>query len=214
MYQPINYKQYDNRWKDISYSSPNESTTIGRAGCGTTCAAMVIATLKDSTVTPITTSKWSLENGYKCTNSGTYYSYFVPQFEKYGLKCKRVNTSNLQRKSRADSIVYHNEALQALKDGNLVIACMGKGNWTSSGHYILLYKYEDGYIYVNDPASSKITRAKNTFELAMKQVKYWWTIEVPEIIEEEVEEAETIIILLEKLAIANNKLEEIRKILE
>lgn len=210
MEQPINYKQYDSLWKDVSYSNADESTTIGRAGCGTTCSAMVIATLKDSTVTPITTSKWSLEHGYKYTGGGTYYSYFKPQFAEYGLTCKQLNSVNLRTQSRANSVVYHNEALQALKDGNLVIACMGKGNWTTSGHYILIYDYQDGNIFVNDPASSKTTRAKNTFELACQQVKYWWTIEVPK----ETEDSSTIVALSEELAIANNKLAEIKKILE
>lgn len=177
MNQPIDYKQYDSRWKNTDYSTSGESTTIGRAGCGTTCAAMVIASLKDSSVTPVTTSDWSLRNGYKCKGGGTYYSYFVPQFAKYGITCKRVNTVNLQTKSRADSLIYHNEVLQALQDGKWVIACMGKGNWTTSGHYILIYGYENGYIYVNDPASTKANRIKNTFELAMQQVKYWWIVD-------------------------------------
>lgn len=36
----------------LDYSAKRGHTTIGRAGCGFTCAAMVIATWKDKNITP------------------------------------------------------------------------------------------------------------------------------------------------------------------
>lgn len=136
---------------------------------------MVIATLKDKTVTPVTTAEWSMAHGYKALNQGTFYTYFVPQLSAYGISCKRLNTSNLYGKS---SSTAHTEALNALKKGDWVIACMGKGNWTSQGHFILLYGYENGYVYINDPASTGSARIKNTWALFAKQVKYMWTVTV------------------------------------
>ena len=175
--QPISYLQTDPKWKNHNYSAKGEKKTIGNAGCGVTVAAMVIATLKDKNVTPVTTAEWSMAHGYKALNQGTYYTYFVPQFQQYGIKCKQLNSSNLYGKSSSSA---HTEALNALKKGNWVIACMGKGHFTQSGHFILLYKYENGDIYINDPASTKADRVKNTWDLFAKQVKYMWTIEVPE----------------------------------
>lgn len=151
--------------------------TIGSSGCGVTAAAMIIATLKDKNVTPVTTAEWSMAHGYKALNQGTYYTYFVPQLKQYGIVCRQLNSSNLYGKS---SSTAHNEALNALKNDNWVIACMGKGHWTSSGHFILLYKYENGYIFINDPASAKGDRIKNTWDLFAKQVKYMWVIDVPD----------------------------------
>ena len=167
--KPVSYLQTDPKWKNHNYSAKGESKTIGSAGCGPTTAAMVIATLKDKNVTPVITSEWSMAHGYKALNQGTFYTYFVPQMSAYGIGCKRLNTSNLYGKS---SSVAHTEALNALKNG--------KGNWTSSGHFILLYGYENGYVYINDPASTKSTRIKNTWALFAKQVKYMWTISVPD----------------------------------
>ena len=43
--QPVSYLQKDPRWKDKPYRVPGESSTIGSAGCGPSCAAMVIETL-------------------------------------------------------------------------------------------------------------------------------------------------------------------------
>lgn len=177
MVKPISYLQTDPRWKNHNYSSKGETKNIGSSGCGPTAAAMVIATLKDKSVTPIITAEWSMSHGYKALNQGTFYTYFVPQMSVYGIACKRLNTSNLYGKSSSSA---HTEALNALKNGDWVIACMGKGNWTSSGHFILLYGYENGYVYINDPASTKAPRVKNTWALFASQVKYMWTISVPD----------------------------------
>ena len=175
--KPVSYLQTDPKWKNHNYSAKGERKTIGSSGCGVTASAMVIATLKDKSVTPITTAEWSMEHGYKALNQGTYYSYFVPQFSVYGIGCRMLNQTNLYGKP---SSAAHTEALNALKKGDWVIACMGKGNWTSSGHFILLYQYENGYVYINDPASTNAARIKNTWTLFSKQVKYMWVITVPD----------------------------------
>lgn len=177
MNKPIHYLQTDSRWKKHNYSAKGESRTIGSSGCGPTAAAMVIATLKDKNVTPISTAEWSMAHGYKALGQGTFYTYFIPQFSAYGIPCKRLNTTNLYGQS---SSAAHTEALNALKNGDWVIACMGKGNWTSSGHFILLYACKDGYIYVNDPASTASARSQNTWALFARQVKYLWTVTVPD----------------------------------
>jgi len=176
MIKPISYLQTDPKWKNYNYSAKGEKKTIGSSGCGVAVTAMVIATLKDKNVTPITTAEWSMSHGYKALNQGTYYTYFVPQLAHYDIQCKRLNQSNLYG---CTSSAYHTEALNALKNGNWIIGCMGKGTWTSSGHFILLYKYENGYVYINDPASTKVNRIKNTWNLFAKQVKYMWIIDVP-----------------------------------
>ena len=136
--KPISYLQTDPKWKNHNYSAKGEKKTIGSSGCGVTASAMVIATLKDKSVTPVTTAQWSMGHGYKALNQGTYYSYFVPQFSVYGIGCRMLNQTNLYGKS---SSAAHTEALNALKKGDWVIACMGKGNWTISGHFILLYMW-------------------------------------------------------------------------
>ncbi len=177
MKRPVHYLQTDSRWKKRNYSAKGESRTIGSSGCGPTAAAMVIATLKDQNVTPVSTAEWSMAHGYKALGQGTYYSYFVPQLAAYGIACKRLNTANLYGQS---SSAAHTEALNALQNGDWVIACMGRGNWTSSGHFILLYACKDGIVYINDPASTASARTRNTWALFASQVKYLWTITVPD----------------------------------
>lgn len=174
--QPINYWQTDPRWKNISYAVKGESSTIGGSGCGPTSAAMILATWADKNVTPKTECAWALKNGYKALNSGTYYSYFVPAFKRYGLKCTWLSSTNIYGNSTSP---LHAQAKAAVDRGDLVIACMGKGNWTRSGHYIVVWKISGNTVYINDPASTKLARTQGDYSVFKKQVKYYWVITNP-----------------------------------
>lgn len=178
--QPVSYLQTDPEWYYWPYSNSNESTNIGRSGCGPTAMAMVIATWVDPTVTPVTTCKWSLNHGYKATGNGTYHSYFVPQAAVYGIECVRVNTSSLQNMTTANAAKYHQQAYDAVEEGHLVIVLCGPGVWTSGGHFILWYSNDaDKNVYINDPASTKANRVKNTFEVLKRNARYYWICKVP-----------------------------------
>lgn len=178
--RPVSYLQTDSRWSKIKYATQYESATIGGSGCGPTAMAMAIATWVDSSVTPVTLCKWSMEHGYKATGSGTYHSYFVPQAKAYGLDCYRVNTTSIQYMTASAAIPYHKEAHKAVDEGHLVICLMGKGNWTRGGHYILWYDNDGDYVLINDPASRKSARERNTFSLLKQQVRFYWVIKVPQ----------------------------------
>lgn len=174
--QPVIYYQTDSRWRYNDYSAKGEKTTVGASGCGPTSMAMVLATWCDKNVTPATECKWALANGWKCPHSGTYYQYFVPAAKRYGLKCTRLNTVSIYKDSSSS---LHETAKKAILNGDLVIACMGRGNWTSSGHYVLVWWIDGNTIYINDPASSKAVRTRGSYALFKSQVKYYWVIENP-----------------------------------
>ena len=57
---------------------------------------------------------------------------------------------------------------------------MGKGLWTSSGHYVLVWKVEGDVVFINDPASTRSSRTRGDWNLFRQQVKYYWVIECPE----------------------------------
>lgn len=175
MIKPVYYLQTDARWKNKDYSTKGEKTTIGESGCGPSCMAMVIATLKDSQITPVHTCAWALKRGYKALRQGTYYSYFKPQGKEYGINVKQLNTANVYGKTGAE---VHNEALKLVKAGHWIIACMGKGNWTKSGHFVLWYGMDGNKVLINDPNSKKESRTKAAHSLFKSQVKYYFLVEV------------------------------------
>lgn len=175
--KPIDYKQNDTKWGSNAYAVDGETSTIKSAGCGPTTMADVLAAIVSPYIDPVTCASWARQHGYKVYKSGTSYSYPVAQAAAYGVTVRRINTSNVYGNPNTSA---HIQALQALQGGNWVIACMGKGLWTSSGHYIVTYGYSGGKVYINDPASTKAARACNDWALFASQAKYYWVVEVPE----------------------------------
>lgn len=183
--QPVSYLQTDPRWRYNDYSTAGEKTTIGASGCGPTAMAMVLATWADPKVNPATECAWALAHGFKAPHRGTYYGYFVPAGARYGLKVRQINAVNIYGNSKS---AHHETARKAIEAGHLVIACMGKGNWTSSGHYVLVWEIQGNTIYINDPASTKKSRTQGDYSLFKKQVKYYWVITKPSNIPDNEEE--------------------------
>lgn len=156
--QPVDYKQYDSRWKSKPYTSTgNKKQTIGSSGCGPTALADILATWIDKKLTPVEACDYAVKHGYRTANSGTAWAYFKAMANAYGF------TGFVQTKSMAT-------ARAALRAGAFVVASMGPGYWTSGGHYICLWKTDDTYMYANDPASSTRKKQKlKAFEEQRKQ---------------------------------------------
>ena len=181
--KPVYYMQTDPRWAHLPYQTVGEETTIRGSGCGPTCAAMLIETLTGQTFTPVDACGWSLAHGYKAKNQGTYYSYFAPQFDAFGIHCIQLNYSSVYGKT--DTPV-HKEMIDLLTDGWYIIACMGPGNWTRSGHYVVVWSTEGRYVNILDPASKRIDRLCADFDTFRSQVKYYWAIDARDYNQEDI----------------------------
>jgi hypothetical protein len=140
--------------------------------------AMVLATWADPNVTPKTECAWALNHkpSFKALGQGTYYSYFEPAAKRYGLECRQITPGYIYGNANSP---YHEQAKKALDNGDFVIACMGKGTWTSSGHYVLVWGVEGNTVYINDPASTKLIRTRGDYATFKKQVKHYWIIKRP-----------------------------------
>ena len=171
--QPVYYLQTDPRWKNRPYRVPGETATIGGSGCGPTSAAMLIETLTGKTFTPVDACKWSVDHGYKALNQGTYYAYFTPQFAAFGLDCQMLNWTNTYGKPDHTN---HETVTEKLREGYYAIALMGKGLWTSNGHFVVLW-WQDDKVRINDPASTKTARLNGDIKTFRSQVKYYWLID-------------------------------------
>lgn len=156
--KPVDYKQADKRWGKKSYTScGNKNQTIANSGCGPTSMADILATWKDSKITPVETCAYSLKHGFRTKNSGTAWGFFKSIAAAYKF------TKFVQTKSMAT-------AREAIRAGALVVSSMGPGYWTKGGHYICLWKTDDTYMYANDPASSVRKKQKlGQFEKERKQ---------------------------------------------
>lgn len=155
--KPVYYAQNAPAWGSLPYTiDGDKNETIGKSGCGPTSMAMILATWVNPKITPIEMCKLSIELKDRTANNGTEWEFFGHVATKYELCMKQ--TSSIK------------EAIEGLKDGAYVICSMGPGYFTKGGHFILAYKYEDGNIYVNDPASTIRTQAStNIFQRECKQ---------------------------------------------
>ncbi|MDF2591982.1 MAG: hypothetical protein K0S75_1448 [Clostridia bacterium] len=157
--KPIYYKQSDPKWGKLSYTiDGDKSETIGASGCGPTCAAMIIASVKDAKITPVEMCSLAILLQDRTANNGTEWEFFGKVAAKYGIKFKQSS--------------HTEEAIEALKQGAYVVCSMRKGKFTRGGHYILAWDYKDGNLLVHDPASTLKERTYGdikTFETQCKQ---------------------------------------------
>ncbi len=158
------FQQWDSRWGYLTYGNDN----IGINGCGPTCLSMVAAgLLKDSSKSPDAVAEFSVENNYCTVASGTAWSLMSSGAKKLGLKSESV-------------VVGRDSIKAALEKKQPVICSMKPGDFTTTGHFIVLTGLtEDGRLMINDPNS--ITRSEKRWDIdtIVGQVKSAWTYTVP-----------------------------------
>lgn len=136
--------------------------TIKSHGCGPTALAIVLSSLSNSEINPMTTTQQVCQMG-GCTNDGSYFSTLATLAEKYGYKTETV--------SKTGSV---SKVTNALASGDsLVIALMGPGTFTTGGHFIVLTgTRSDGKVSVADPGSRSRTETKwYSFNTVVEQAK-------------------------------------------
>lgn len=146
----VYYNQLDGRWANEPYGTDK----IGSHGCGPTAMSIVISSLSNQTVDPVYMANWSYQNGFWASNKGTVHSMIPTAAEAFGLTCSGCTAAEPQR------------IVNALTDGNLVVALMTRGHFTKSGHFIVLRGVrEDGKILVADPSS--YSRSQQAWDLTI-----------------------------------------------
>ncbi|MNW36547.1 hypothetical protein D3C74_135600 [compost metagenome] len=153
----VYFNQLDQRWADKPYG-PRD--TIGVSGCGPTSLAMVVSTFTGTTVDPVAMSKWAYDNGYLAEGNGSYHSLIPDGAKHFGLQVEGASLKEPQK------------VLDALFNGKLVIAIMGKGHFTSSGHFLVLRGVTtEGDILVADSASRKRSGQTWDFSIILSEAR-------------------------------------------
>jgi len=151
--QPVDYKQYDSRWRNVPYTGPgnkNKDKTVCTSGCGVTSAAMVLATLVDSKITPRMIAPLYMKCGFRA-ESGTNEAAFPWTANRFGLRFKwSSKISDAKKWVKAGGYVICH--MRAYKENGKT-----KGFWTKGGHYIVMWKFDEKGIWCNDPASAART---------------------------------------------------------
>ena len=155
------FLQWDPRWGYVPYG---DGSNIGLAGCGPTCLSMALFYLTgDETYRPDRIAEYSMDNGYYVPGTGTQWALIDDVPKKCGLKVRKPGIS--------ESIMK-----RALDEGSIIICAMRQGDFTASGHFIVIYGYDEDGFRVNDPNCVARSRKSWTFGTLKSQIKQLWSI--------------------------------------
>lgn len=152
--------QWDQRWGYIPYGSD----VAGLTGCGPTCLSMAaIFVTGDPTFSPDYMLKFALENQYYVPGSGSSWTLISQGGPKLGLEVQELPLDE-------------GRIRKALNAGKPVICAMGPGDFTSSGHFIVITGMQDGMFRVNDPNSLENSQNLWSYDTIKGQIRNLWSI--------------------------------------
>lgn len=150
--------QWDLRWGYSFYGDNN----IALSGCAPTCLSMVIVALTGNfDATPDAVADYSMENGYYQEGVGTKWSIMTEGCLHFGVQGEEI-------------VLNKNTIFSELESGYPVICSMRPGDFTSTGHFIVLTGVYDGKVVVNDPNSRTRSSMLWDYETLEYQIKNLW----------------------------------------
>ena len=153
------FLQWDPRWGYQPYGS---GSCIGLAGCGPTCLSMALFYLtRDAKLTPDKIAEYSMDNGYYVEGTGTAWALMEDVPKLYGISVTKLSAEESNIRAILDR-------------GGVVICSMGRGDFTTSGHYILIYGYDSKGLLINDPNCVSRSGRHWSFDDLRYQMKNIW----------------------------------------
>lgn len=154
------FLQWDERWGYMDYGDD----VAGITGCGPVCLSMVAwYATEDPAMSPDRIITFALENGYCVPGSGSAWSLISQGGAELGLD---VTQLPLDKKR-----IFSN-----LEVDNPVICVMGPGDFTTTGHFIVMTGCRDGKICINDPNSIVNSKKLWAYEDICDQILNLWAI--------------------------------------
>jgi len=154
------FMQWDTRWGYIPYGSD----VAGLTGCGPVCLSMAAYYItRDENMSPDRMLRFAIQNGYCVPGNGTAWTLISEGGKKLGLDVTEIPLD----KDR----IFRN-----LEVDNPIICVMGPGDFTTSGHFIVMTGVEDGKLRVNDPNSYKNSAALWDYDAICGQIRNLWVI--------------------------------------
>ena len=155
------FLQWDKRWGYEEYGDFN----IALSGCGPTTLAMAAVTLTgDMAITPDKVAEFSMKNGYYIEGTGTAWSLMSEGCENFDIRAEEIALEEYVMKNQLD-------------EGKVIICSVRKGDFTSQGHFILIYDYDENGFRVNDPNCIYRSSISWKFETLKPQIRILWAFE-------------------------------------
>lgn len=154
------FMQWDKRWGYETYNDDYLALT----GCGPTCLSMVVVGLTgDLDANPLTIAQYSQEHNYTKKGEGTKWSFMTEGAAYFNVKGTELTLSESKMK-------------KSLEQKQPIIASMRKGDFTTTGHFIVLYEIDkNGNFKVHDPNSRENSEKSWSFKTLKPQIKNLWS---------------------------------------
>lgn len=150
--------QWDPRWGCAQYGDG----PMALNGCGPTALSMVICGLTgDGTATPYAVAQYAQEMGYYVDGVGTSWELMSAGGTHFGVTARELPLSQ--------SVMEN-----ALAAGEPIICSVGPGDFTTSGHFIVLSGLEDGKFQVRDPNRRSTSEKLWDYDTLAGQITNLW----------------------------------------
>lgn len=151
--------QWDQRWGYLAYGD----NCIAINGCGPTCLSMVVCGLtRDNTITPYTIAQYAIKHDYYLNDIGTKWSLMTTGAKHFGLESQVISLDK-------------NKMIHELNLSHPLICSMKPGDFTKSGHFIVISEYKNGKFKVLDPNSKKRSQKLWTYKTLSHQINNIWS---------------------------------------
>lgn len=156
------FVQWDKRWGYEKYSG----NFFAASGCGPTTLSMVVVYLTHNReASPIAVAKYSKETGYSVDGSGSLWTLISEGCMHYGVKAKAVALDESRMKAELD-------------EGHPIVVNVGPGDFTDTGHFMVITGYDDEGFSINDPNSIEKSGKRWLFKNISSQIRAVWSMYV------------------------------------
>lgn len=154
--------QWDKRWGYEKYSG----NFFAASGCGPTTLSMVVVYLTHNReASPLAVAKYSKEAGYSVDGSGSSWTLISEGCRHYGVKAKAVALDESRMKAELD-------------EGHPIVVNVGPGDFTDTGHFMVITGYDDEGFSINDPNSIEKSGKRWLFKNISSQIRAVWSMYV------------------------------------
>ena len=156
------FVQWDKRWGYEKYSG----NFFAASGCGPTTLSMVVVYLTHNReASPLAVAKYSKEDGYSVDGSGSSWTLISEGCRHYGVKAKTVALDESRMKAELD-------------EGHPIVVNVGPGDFTDTGHFMVITGYDDEGFSINDPNSIEKSGKRWLFKNISSQIRAVWSMYV------------------------------------
>lgn len=136
---------------------------LALSGCGPTCLSMASLILTGNKKnTPSKVAEYAMEQGYYVMNQGTSWDLFNTGCEHFGMTSEIIQISQ-------------NEIEKALNHGAVLVASVKPGDFTTSGHFIVIDGCNGDDLDIKDPNSVEKSKTWDCGRVK-DQIKCLWAL--------------------------------------